>query len=234
MGDAGEMRGNRESIKFGRFTLDREQRLLTRDGGPVHLTPKAFELLSVLVAAAPRVLTKADLHAELWRDSYVSDATLTGLVKELRRALQDDDRAWPVIRTVHRVGYAFCASTHVEGGSQPLPQTSYWLIARGRRLILRGGDNIVGRDPASDVWLDDPSVSRRHSRIGIAETGNRIEDLGSKNGTTVNEMPVTRPIALHDGDRVVFGSVSGVFRSSSAGLSTETARRSGSHRSGKS
>ena len=112
--EAGEMRGNRELVRFGRFTLDRAQRLLTRDGVPVHLMPKAFELLSVLIAAAPRVLTKADLHGELWRDSFVSDATLTGLVKELRRALQDEDRAWPIIRTGHRVGYAFCPSTDEE------------------------------------------------------------------------------------------------------------------------
>ena len=224
------MRGNRELVRFGRFTLDRAQRLVTRDGMPVHLTPKAFELLSVLIAAAPRVLTKADLHSELWRDSFVSDATLTGLVKELRRALQDDDPAWPIIRTVHRVGYAFCPSTDEESDRQPPAHTSQWLVLSGRRMILHEGDNIVGRDPAADVWLDAPSVSRRHSRIGIAEDGITIEDLGSKNGTTVNDEPVTRPMALHDGDRIVFGSVPGVFRSSRTGLSTETARRSGSFR----
>ena len=221
------MRGNREQVRFGRFTLDRAQRLLTRDGAPVHLTPKAFELLSVLIAAAPRVLTKAGLHGELWRDSFVSDATLTGLVTDLRRALQDEDPAWPIIRTVHRVGYAFCPSTDEESDGQPPADTSHWLVVSGRRMVLHEGDNLVGRDPAADVWLDAPSVSRRHSRIDIAEHGITIEDLDSKNGTTVNDAPVTRAMALHDGDRIVFGSVSGVFRSSRTGLSTETARRSG-------
>jgi DNA-binding winged helix-turn-helix (wHTH) protein len=224
------MRGNRELARFGRFTLDRAQRLLTRDGVPVHLTPKAFELLSVLIAAAPRVLTKAYLHGELWRDSFVSDATLTGLVKELRRALQDEDPAWPIIRTVHRVGYAFCPSTDEESDGQRAGHTSHWLVVSGRRMILHEGDNSIGRDPATDVWLDGPSVSRRHARIVIAEDGITIEDLDSKNGTTVNEGPVTRPMPLHDGDRVVFGSVSAVFRSSRTGLSTETARRSGRFR----
>ena len=219
-------------MRFGRFTLDRAQRLLTRDGVPVHLTPKAFELLSVLVAAAPRVLTKADLHGELWPDSFVSDATLTGLVKELRRSLQDDDPAWPIIRTVHRVGYAFCPPTDDESDGQPPSHTSHWLVVRGRRIVLHNGDNIVGRDPGTDVWLDAPSVSRRHSRIGVAGDRVTIEDLGSKNGTTVNDAPVTRAMALQDGDRVVFGSVSGVFRSSRTGFSTETARRSGVRKSG--
>lgn len=226
----GTMRGNRELVRFGRFTLDRAQRLLRRDGAPAHLTPKAFDLLSVLIAAAPRVVTKPELHGELWRDSFVSDATLTGLVKELRRSLEDDDPAWPIIRTVHRVGYAFCPFIEEEADGQPPAHTSHWLLVCGRRMALREGDNVVGRDPATDVWLDAPSVSRRHSRIGIAEDGITIEDLGSKNGTTVNDAPVTRATALHDGDRVMFGSVSGVFRSSSTGLSTETARRSGRFR----
>lgn len=223
------MRGNRERVRFGRFTLDRGQRLLSRDGTPVHLTPKAYDLLSVLIAEAPRVVTKADLHVELWRDSFVSDATLTGLVKELRRALQDEDPAWPVIRTVHRVGYAFCPALEEDSDGQvpTPPQTSYWLVACGRRMVLHDGDNIIGRDPAADVWLDSPSVSRRHSRIAIAEDRITIEDVGSKNGTTVNEAPVTGKMALHDGDRIVFGSVDGVFRSARTGLSTETARRSG-------
>jgi DNA-binding winged helix-turn-helix (wHTH) protein len=221
------MRGNRKPVRFGRFGLDRSQRLLTRDGAAVHLTPKAFDLLSVLIAAAPQVLTKADVHAELWPDSFVSDATLTGLVKELRRALQDDDPAWPVIRTVHRVGYAFCPAIEEASNDQAPAHTSHWLVAGGRRIVLHDGGNVVGRDPAVDVRLDSPSVSRRHSRIAIAEDRITIEDLGSKNGTTVNEAPVTGAMALHDGDRVMFGSVSGVFRSSRTGLSTETVRRSG-------
>lgn len=87
-------------------------------------------------------------------------------------------------------------------------------------MVLHEGDNIIGRDPAADVWLDSPSVSRRHSQIAITEDRITIADLGSKNGTTVNEA-----MALHDGDRILFGSVSGVFRSSRTGLSTEAARR---------
>ena len=44
----------------------------------------------------------------MWPTTFVSDATLVGLIKELRRALDDRDRAAPIIRTVQRVGYAFC------------------------------------------------------------------------------------------------------------------------------
>lgn len=191
----------------------------------MHLTPKAFELLSVLIAAAPGVVTKAELHARLWPDSFVSDATLTGLIKELRRSLEDADPAWPMIRTVHRVGYAFCAGTEETHGQQQ-GQTSHWLVVRGRRIVLRDGENVIGRDPAADVWLDAPSVSRSHSRIVIADDRITIEDLESKNGTAVGDAPVTGPRTLRNAERITFGSVTCVYRSSSAGLSTETASRS--------
>jgi DNA-binding winged helix-turn-helix (wHTH) protein len=54
------------------------------------------------------VVSKPELHERLWPGTFVSDSSLTGLVKELRRVLEDNDADSPVIRTVHRVGYA-CA-----------------------------------------------------------------------------------------------------------------------------
>ena len=79
---------------------------MTRGGEDLHLTPKAFDLLLLLVEAAPRVVPKAELHTRLWPDSFVADTTLVGLVKEVRRVLGDTDAAAPLIRTVARVGYA--------------------------------------------------------------------------------------------------------------------------------
>lgn len=218
------MRGNRGPVRFGHFTLDRAQRVLTRDGSPLHLTPKAFELLSVLVAAAPRVVTKGELHKQLWPDSFVSDATLTGLVKELRRSLDDSDPAWPVIRTVHGVGYA-CVGAEEPGGARE--QLSCWLVVRGRHMVLHEGENVIGRDPTADVWLNSPSVSRHHAQIIVGEARVTLEDLGSKNGTIVGDTPVTRVTTLRDADAITFGSVACVYRSCSSGPSTETARRSG-------
>jgi pSer/pThr/pTyr-binding forkhead associated (FHA) protein len=60
----------------------------------------------------------------------------------------------------------------------------------------------------------------------IDGAGVRLEDLGSKNGTVVGEARVATAVVLHDGDRIAFGSVVGIYRTSRAGLSTETGSRS--------
>src|SRR6187399_579668 len=93
-------------IRFGTFEFDSQARRLRRDGVDIHLSPKAFELLGLLVDAAPRVVAKRELHSRLWPGGSVADATLVALVKQLRRALDDRDRQAPLIRTLHRVGYA--------------------------------------------------------------------------------------------------------------------------------
>jgi DNA-binding winged helix-turn-helix (wHTH) protein len=207
-------------VHFGRYALDCPRRQLLRDDTPAHLTPKAFELLVLLVTEAPRVVGKRELHQRLWPDTFVSDAALVGLIKELRRALDDHDPDAPVIRTAHRVGYAFCLA--VSNAPSPARSRWHWLVLSGRRVALREGDNIIGRDEASDVCLDDPSVSRRHARLVVSRAGGRLEDLGSKNGTMLNGEAVTGPLMVNAGDRIVFGSVAAVYRTSGPGDSTQT------------
>ena len=209
--------------RFGTFTLDSDQRMLTHDASRVHLTPKAFDLLTLLVVEAPRVVRKHELHERLWPGTFVSDATLVGLVKELRRVLQDRDRRAPLIRTAHGVGYALAAP--IERGSLPGPSVSRWIVSGARRISLSDGDNLIGRDPASAVWLDTVGVSRRHARLVVDGQGATLEDLGSKNGTTVGGTDLTGRRALRDGDRIQVGPVVIVYHCSASGLSTETVNR---------
>jgi len=201
-------------IRFGGFEVDSARRQLRRDGAVVHLAPKAFDLLSLLVAASPRVVTKAELHERLWPRGAVADATLVALVKELRRALDDRDRHHPVIRTAHRVGYAFEQPIeHV--ATQPSESsvvTVHWLLGGERRLPLTNGENLVGRTTEAHVWIAHSTVSRRHARIVVAGPEACVEDLDSKNGTSVGGRKVAAPHALRDGDLVRFGDALFTYR----------------------
>jgi DNA-binding winged helix-turn-helix (wHTH) protein len=209
------------AVRFGAFALDSEQRRLTRADAELHLTPKAFDLLELLVAAGPRVMRKPELHELLWPRGVVSDATLVGLVKELRRALDDRDDNAPIIRTVHRVGYGFCLAVEREEGA-PVAKACGWLVTKERRLALSPGENLIGRDPRAQVWLDHDTVSRRHARIVADARGALLEDLGSKNGTRVAERPIQGAASLRDGDRVSFGEIALVYRSASPSQVTAT------------
>ena len=211
-------------IRFDTFTLDDDRRQLFRDGAAVHLTPKAFDLLLLLATRAPRVVSKRELHEQLWPETFISDATLTGLIKELRRALDDRSRTAPIIRTAHRVGYAFCPV--IEQGAVRDATAHHWLVLPQRRIPLREGVNLIGRDAASDVCLDDVSVSRRHARLLIEGANVRLEDLNSKNGTSVSGDQISGTVALHGDERVAFGSVAALYRCSNSGMSTETRSRS--------
>ena len=155
------------TVRFGSFELDSARRQLFRDRREIRLTPKAFDLLSLLINAAPRVVAKSDLHDHLWPSGAVSDATLVGLVKEIRRALDDHERDAPLIRTAHRVGYAFAAPI---ARAARASKVSRWLIAGDRRIGLVDGENLIGRGPEAAVMLDYATVSRRHASVIVTET----------------------------------------------------------------
>lgn len=194
---------------FGSFQLDTSARRLVRDGREIHLRPKAFALLVLLLEATPRILSKREIHDRLWPNGVVADATLVALVKELRRALRDTERQSPIIRTVHRVGY----SLNIPIAKPAARLASHWLTTNdGERLPLGDGENVVGRDSETNVWLDYATVSRRHARISVRDGRAVLEDLGSKNGTSVTGRRVVEPVVLRDGDRVGFGRVTLSYR----------------------
>jgi pSer/pThr/pTyr-binding forkhead associated (FHA) protein len=90
---------------------------------------------------------------------------------------------------------------------------------------LAEGENLIGRDPSSAVWLDAAGVSRRHARIVVDGAKTMLEDLGSKNGTTIRGSEVTGSAVLRDGDEVRIGPVVILYRAAVGGASTETVTR---------
>jgi Transcriptional regulatory protein, C terminal len=74
-------------VRFGDFIVDTDTRELLRESRPVHLSPKAFQLLELLVTARPRALSKDALYKRLWPNTFVVEANLSNLVGELRAAI---------------------------------------------------------------------------------------------------------------------------------------------------
>jgi DNA-binding winged helix-turn-helix (wHTH) protein len=209
-------------MRFGRFEFDAVTRRVRCEGVDIHLAPKAFDLLGALLDGAPRVVSKRELHARLWPGGVVADATLVALIKQLRAALDDRDRAAPLIRTVHRVGYALDIPP-ARGEPATPAVAARWLTLGQKRLSLAIGENIVGRDEAATVRLDDPMVSRRHARIVVSASGAHVEDLGSKNGTFIDGQPIAAgPMPLRNGIELAFGTVLVVYGESASGVPTLT------------
>jgi DNA-binding winged helix-turn-helix (wHTH) protein len=190
------------TITFGPFTLDDAARQLCREGEPLHLSPKAFDLLALLVQRRPQALSKSDILDALWRDTFVTEGNLAVLIKEIRDALGDNAQRPTFIRTVQRFGYAFSGRA-TEG--QARTAASCWLAWQGERVGLSVGENVLGRDPAADVRVDAVGVSRRHAMIVIGNGAVMLHDLDSKNGTYANDCRVKSPVALVDGAEIRLG-----------------------------
>jgi DNA-binding winged helix-turn-helix (wHTH) protein len=198
-------------LRFGDCVFDPDTREILREGRPVHVSPKAFALLAALIEKRPKAMSKDELHGLLWPDTFVSDANLPNLVAELRETLGDDAQKPRIIRTVPRFGYAFRAEV---AGESPVaaPRSNFRLIWGDREIALGLGKNVIGRDEASALWVDDPLVSRRHARILVDGDRAVLEDLGSKNGTLLAGRRIDSPTRLADGDLITIGPASMLFR----------------------
>lgn len=208
-------------LQFDDLIFDPDGRQLRVGGRDVHVSPKAFDLLALLVECSPRAVSKADIHARLWAGTFVSDSSLPSLVSEIRDAIGDQRREPRLIRTLHGFGYAFQTSAPPAAGVET-PEPRAWLIGSTAEIALASGDHVLGRDGPGVVRLPSTAVSRRHARIVIDDGGARIEDLGSKNGTYVDDRRVEGLVPIADGSQVRLGSVLFTFRTSLPAGTTET------------
>jgi DNA-binding winged helix-turn-helix (wHTH) protein len=211
-------------FRFGEVTFDPTTRLLLRGPDPVHLAPKAFELLALLVRERPRALSREELIGAIWPDVLVTEANLTSLVNDVRTAIGDDAKHPAFVRTHHAFGYSFTADVVVEAApARGRGGFRAWLVWGLNVLDLSEGENVLGRDPADGVWICDPSVSRNHARIVVTGSEAVLEDLGSKNGSFHAGRRLGGPVRLLDGDGIRVGSVDLDFRIASVAASTATA-----------
>jgi DNA-binding winged helix-turn-helix (wHTH) protein/Tol biopolymer transport system component len=113
MQNAGQTRTNSDNgphkllYEFGAFQVDPHARLLLRDGRPVPLTGKAFDILLVLLKSHGEVVTKDDLIARVWPDTVVEEGNLGRNISRLRKALDESPDEHRYIVTLARCGYRF-------------------------------------------------------------------------------------------------------------------------------
>jgi DNA-binding winged helix-turn-helix (wHTH) protein len=212
-------------VRFGDCVLDTDSRQLFRGIEAVHLSPKAFELLTLLVTNRPKALSKRQLHEAIWSATFVTDDSLARLITEIRAAIGDDAREARFVRTVYGFGYAFADSATVVGDSRDLRPSrgrKCWLMSDGREIVLADGENVIGRDPDAAVSLESTRVSRRHARIVVKDGDAMLEDAGSKNGTYLQGERIKTPTALSNGDAIRIGPFLLTFHARPAGAPTET------------
>jgi DNA-binding winged helix-turn-helix (wHTH) protein len=152
-------------VRFDDFTFDSDRRELIRGTEPLRLPAKAFQLLEILIENRPRAVSQKDLYDRLWPETYVEPSNLHNLIYQIREALDDRDRT--TVKTVYGFGFVFGAVA-----SDEVPASIQWQL-------------VIGRDAGIAVRIESSSISRRHARIVVSASGVTLEDVGSKNGTTV-------------------------------------------------
>ncbi len=106
-------------LRFDRFELDEEAARLTREGRPIALPPKAFDVLCTLARQPGRLMTKDMLLDAVWGHRHVSESVLKSTISALRAALSDDARQPRYIETASRRGYRFIGAL-APGAAMPL------------------------------------------------------------------------------------------------------------------
>jgi DNA-binding winged helix-turn-helix (wHTH) protein len=217
-------------VRFGEFTFDSARQVLLRGSEPVHLTPKTMRLLEILLERRGQLVSHDELTDLLWPDVIVGDASLKNTVAALRTSLGDDGRDPRLVVTVHKRGYRFVEPPGGPDGSLQEKAVAH-LSHEGKWFPLVFGSNLVGRSSGCDVVLPHISVSRRHATIVFSAEGVTIEDLGSTNGTFVDDLRITCAASLGRHNAVSFGRVDTRFTSHSDGVSTVSWSTTGALRS---
>ncbi len=209
-------------LRFAECVLDPGARELRRRERPVPLSPRAFQLLTLLLEHRPRPVAQPLLRDALWPQTHVGYTSLAQVVTEVRRAIGDRGAADRLIRTVPRLGYAFVGPVVEERPRRPGGLGV--LVTEESEYLVPEGETLVGRGTECGIRLPSSRVSRVHARVRAEGERVFVEDAGSKNGTWVNRERREGPALLEDGDEVMFGTFRAVFRRAGASGSTRTGR----------
>jgi DNA-binding winged helix-turn-helix (wHTH) protein/TolB-like protein len=175
--------------QFGPFLLEPSEHTLTRDGAPVRLAGKDYELLVALIERAGQLVRKEELLQRLWPNAFVEEGNLTKHVSMLRKALGDVGDAGRIIETIPKVGFRFVLPVTTVDQSGPViparPAMPRWYAAIAALLALGGISTAILRPwnrasvPVRHEWkalavlpftaLEEPAASAGHLGIGLTD-----------------------------------------------------------------
>lgn len=138
--------------RFHHYTLDPASQELRHGAHRLTLEPKVFQVLLYLLEHRDRVVPKAELLAQCWPETFVSESALTRCLARLRKAVPAPPPAPPVIETRHRQGYRFVADVTVLAQTPPTATGSHHLYG-GNRALWRPCGAISGGWAAGLFWL---------------------------------------------------------------------------------
>jgi DNA-binding winged helix-turn-helix (wHTH) protein len=120
-------------ISFGPFRLLRARRLLLKDNEPVPIGGRVLDLLIALVERPGEVVSKSELIAEVWPETFVAEGNLKVRIAALRRALADDQGGDRYISTIVGRGYCFVAPVTRSSRRDPASRRCRGARVRGAR-----------------------------------------------------------------------------------------------------
>lgn len=186
---------NAAVFEFGEFRLDTAEKVLRRNGHVVSLTPKAVSMLELLLRREGAVVSRREMIAELWPDTFVEESNLTVTISMLRKALGES-----YIRTIPKRGYAFAVPVRridpqpVNGNRAAAP-TDHVAIpsmpSRGDRrrllfVVLVAGMALAIAVAAWLVFRNRTSNQLATSKVLAARTLTRLSDSGNIRDVTIS------------------------------------------------
>ena len=205
-------------FEFGPFRLNGAERLLLRDGRAVSITPKALDLLSVLVERHGHLVEKEELLRLVWPDTFVEEANLSFNISLIRKALGDREEGQRYIETVPKRGYRFTALVR----ETSIPEQRLDAAAASAGASMRGA--IPGRPAAEPLVVPRTRPTRRAvyvlaalavalggSVFGLFHVGARLPWRSDPSATRARVFPVTsfagnesHAAFSPDGNRIAF------------------------------